>query len=1349
MDPSLIQILRDSVFLLGRFANESLATLKHELNFRRYALKQPRIPFSYGVAVRALAKQVDIFDDQQQHDDDDDHGDGDGDGHGDFRRNASSKTATSLEWINTLNTERIAFLHHSLSELINVANEHISRWDDIKPKDEAREFWKYYFGEQSFVSFMELCLAYIDCMETRFQSLCPQFTCEMLLYSMVEPSTIVLAGDEPETIEVSHEQFEYWLAMFGTLKHSALKLRSLFTSNGVAEEWFEPFTSRRHSIEWASENRFAWMVRYSNSIPGTLVLTYTSLSQVSPTPPRHCLIYNLGSGGYSSLQSDVKGSRSVRHFLRSIFSSTSYQMPPPEENVNYTLQPKSSRRQLEIKQAIASNAAHHTMVASSHTSLSLPASASASASTSTPSLSVSAAADAIRTDGVMPSYGGAVLSNLHSFTVNPALAPPPPYLNRPNSMPLHVPPDDILFSEPVLHNMMIQDSPINLYSKHSFLRYATEHVGELDAAIAADLPHFAASLGVDPRGPIPSDLALPHTYDAYGDIPDAPRGSEPDDIQPLGLGSSDDCRDTTAANVFVGENKELSIGHALSDMVICMGDSDTMFPVHAFVIRARCPVLYQRALVQYAVTNPTAICPSTSALAIRALLTFLYTGTLPVMVEIMVELYDLGQQFDIPELQRITAHFANDPTTVTTVASLSHAVLCCERLMQLKLREFLVTRMARDILELVCFDDFAAIPARLLSDVLRSQQLRCTEMEATAIAVEWATRHAGVLVSKQHSFIEHLTSIASVGERDISSAATFCTVFGAHLERAQRDRMANLLATVVPSIRFPLIESKDIYHIIEPLRIVPNDLLLEAYRYHALAGGIDSQSIRCKHRQVKHPESELQQLGLFVLDTGSGVSSTHSRLDLLSPTETVALPWQSSAHGLENSELQRCTSRYAVHFKLTTEAAKSYVSDMWNAYASRSMSDTELSGDPQPDLKWPVCDIALRCTAFDPNVISLLPLADDMQLHFSLVDVPGSTRLDINRTAIHESAPRDYSKLLQLETKAKAADSKQHALSDIDQTKLNTIRLHLNPLTIHLAGRKVARAHSSSASHTSSVLGMSNKNDTLIELPAHRYMLARRIMYFASIFGSHMADAKDRVLDLSHLDARAMQIVLQYLYTGVLTVNYTLLPAIIMAADYLQATDLKKKCLLKLNSNECIQYALHVWYASHRFHAAGVRQLIERHVYEQATIVLLQPAFMFLSEHMVAALFGNTCDLLAPELYLFVAALRWAKFRCVVAKRSSIAPLEPIPDELLRRVRVTVDELRMIMSWNATAHIGQIDQDELNGRISPFLPLLYWNCMTQAQFERFVQPHNLPIAIPDRFVDSVTPRNVLLNGIRR
>ncbi len=41
------------------------------------------------------------------------------------------------------------------------------------------------------------------------------------------------------------------------------------------------------------------------------------------------------------------------------------------------------------------------------------------------------------------------------------------------------------------------------------------------------------------------------------------------------------------------------------------------------------------------------------------------------------------------------------------------------------------------------------------------------------------------------------------------------------------------MAPVIGKVRFPLIKADDLYRYVEPYKVVPNDLLLEAYRYYA------------------------------------------------------------------------------------------------------------------------------------------------------------------------------------------------------------------------------------------------------------------------------------------------------------------------------------------------------------------------------------------------------------------------------------------------------------------------------------------------------------------------------------
>lgn len=69
-------------------------------------------------------------------------------------------------------------------------------------------------------------------------------------------------------------------------------------------------------------------------------------------------------------------------------------------------------------------------------------------------------------------------------------------------------------------------------------------------------------------------------------------------------------------------------------------------------------------------------------------------------------------------------------------------------------------------------------------------------------------------------------------------------------------KLASILADVLPFIRFPTLTATEILEHIEPTRVVPTELLLEAYRYHALPDRLSHEDL-ITHRRFKVREGSL------------------------------------------------------------------------------------------------------------------------------------------------------------------------------------------------------------------------------------------------------------------------------------------------------------------------------------------------------------------------------------------------------------------------------------------------------------------------------------------------------------
>lgn len=104
-------------------------------------------------------------------------------------------------------------------------------------------------------------------------------------------------------------------------------------------------------------------------------------------------------------------------------------------------------------------------------------------------------------------------------------------------------------------------------------------------------------------------------------------------------------------------------------------------------------------------------------------------------------------------------------------------------------------------------DTFTALSGASLLKLLESNRLRIDELTLFECLVEWADSQPDTETPNPNSNVDE--------------------------EVLLQQKRKKLLAPVIGKVRFPLIKPDDLYRYVEPYKVVPEELLLEAYRYYA------------------------------------------------------------------------------------------------------------------------------------------------------------------------------------------------------------------------------------------------------------------------------------------------------------------------------------------------------------------------------------------------------------------------------------------------------------------------------------------------------------------------------------
>lgn len=94
------------------------------------------------------------------------------------------------------------------------------------------------------------------------------------------------------------------------------------------------------------------------------------------------------------------------------------------------------------------------------------------------------------------------------------------------------------------------------------------------------------------------------------------------------------------------------------------------------------------------------------------------------------------------------------------------------------------------------------------------------------------------------------------------------------------------------------------------------------------------------------------------------------------------------------------------------------------------------------------------------------------------------------------------------------------------------------------------------------------------EIPAHRVVLASSSPYFFAMFTGELSESRQTVVTMREIDSRALELLVQYVYTAEIEVTEDNVQVLLPAANLLQLTDVRDACCeflkAQLHSTNCL-----------------------------------------------------------------------------------------------------------------------------------------------------------------------------------
>ncbi|XP_057305833.1 kelch-like protein 20 [Hydractinia symbiolongicarpus] len=165
--------------------------------------------------------------------------------------------------------------------------------------------------------------------------------------------------------------------------------------------------------------------------------------------------------------------------------------------------------------------------------------------------------------------------------------------------------------------------------------------------------------------------------------------------------------------------------------------------------------------------------------------------------------------------------------------------------------------------------------------------------------------------------------------------------------------------------------------------------------------------------------------------------------------------------------------------------------------------------------------------------------------------------------------------------------------------------------------------------------------DEGMKLPAHKVVLSACSPYFRAMFTTNFIEAREPVIYLKHTDGYALRDMIDYFYSGKLTVNCYNVEEIIKLANVLQLKDLIEKCEVYLRRNMSPKNSLGLQAFAHQYSLKKLKEHAKRYSCWNFNDVKNEEEFLLLPLSCLKELIADDSLRAPSEDYIFEAVMKW------------------------------------------------------------------------------------------------------------
>ena len=162
-------------------------------------------------------------------------------------------------------------------------------------------------------------------------------------------------------------------------------------------------------------------------------------------------------------------------------------------------------------------------------------------------------------------------------------------------------------------------------------------------------------------------------------------------------------------------------------------------------------------------------------------------------------------------------------------------------------------------------------------------------------------------------------------------------------------------------------------------------------------------------------------------------------------------------------------------------------------------------------------------------------------------------------------------------------------------------------------------------------------------IPANRLVLSCNSPYFETMFKSSMRERYENTVEIQAVDGKSMKALIDFIYTGSVTIETETVLHLLSGADYLQLQEVAQFCFGFLQSNITPQNALKILKTAKLYRSDTLQHEVKQYIDSNFNEVTKTDEFKALLKQDLISLISNLHQTETTVTSLYQAVLAWTK----------------------------------------------------------------------------------------------------------